>query len=83
MTMKYRFSSEGITYLASFLSPMLPMRHIKAVPSVPQTVCIALRYFATGRAYFYVVCSVDVVLICYSYSLGCLTLTPSVLLGLL
>ena len=30
---RYRFLAEGITYIASFLSRMLPMRHIEAVHS--------------------------------------------------
>uniref|UniRef100_UPI003AB07963 putative nuclease HARBI1 n=1 Tax=Centroberyx gerrardi TaxID=166262 RepID=UPI003AB07963 len=46
---RYRFSSEGITYLCQLLEPYIASatRRSSAL-TVPQTLCIALRYFATG-----------------------------------
>ncbi|XP_071059689.1 putative nuclease HARBI1 [Pseudochaenichthys georgianus] len=46
---RYRFSSEGLTYLCQLLEPYVAnATHRSCALTVPQTVCIALRYFATG-----------------------------------
>ncbi|KAF3860560.1 hypothetical protein F7725_000815 [Dissostichus mawsoni] len=46
---RYRFSSEGLTYLCQLLEPNIAniMPHVGVV-HVPQTVWLALRYFETG-----------------------------------
>ncbi|XP_059410707.1 putative nuclease HARBI1 [Carassius carassius] len=46
---RYRFSREGIAYICRLLSPHITnsTRRNKAL-TVPQTVCIALRFFASG-----------------------------------
>ena len=62
---RYRFSAEGITYLYQFLEPYVAnTTHRSRALTVPQTM---LRYFATGT-YMY-----SVMLLCYPYSLGCLS----------
>ncbi|XP_062325746.1 putative nuclease HARBI1 [Osmerus eperlanus] len=43
---RYRFSAEGMTYLCKLLEPYVT--HRSRALTVPQTVCVALRYFATG-----------------------------------
>ncbi|KAF3844534.1 hypothetical protein F7725_007697 [Dissostichus mawsoni] len=43
---RYRFSSEGLIYLCQLLEPYIANASFALI--VPQTVCIALRYFATG-----------------------------------
>ncbi|XP_033971722.1 putative nuclease HARBI1 [Trematomus bernacchii] len=46
---RYRFSSEGLTYLCQLLEPYIAnATHRSCALTVPQTVCIALRYFASG-----------------------------------
>ena len=46
---RYRFSGEGITYLCQHLEPYVTnATHRSRALTVPQTVCIALHYFATG-----------------------------------
>ncbi|XP_033971453.1 putative nuclease HARBI1 [Trematomus bernacchii] len=46
---RYRFSSEGLTYLSQLLEPHIAnATHQSCALTVPQTVCIALRFFATG-----------------------------------
>uniref|UniRef100_A0A8D0DCK5 Putative nuclease HARBI1 n=1 Tax=Sander lucioperca TaxID=283035 RepID=A0A8D0DCK5_SANLU len=52
---RYRYSTEGITYLCELLEPHITnvTRRSHAL-TVPQTVCIALRFFASGT-YLYAV----------------------------
>ncbi|XP_046874060.1 putative nuclease HARBI1 [Hypomesus transpacificus] len=46
---RYRFSAEGMTYLCQLLEPYVAnATHRSRALIVPQTVCVALRYFATG-----------------------------------
>ncbi|XP_067090351.1 putative nuclease HARBI1 [Osmerus mordax] len=46
---RYRFSAEGMTYLCQLLEPYVAnATHHSSALTVPQTVCVALRYFATG-----------------------------------
>ncbi|XP_033966949.1 putative nuclease HARBI1 [Pseudochaenichthys georgianus] len=46
---RYRFSSEGLTYLCQLLEPYIAnATHRSCALTVPPTLCIALRYFATG-----------------------------------
>ena len=46
---RYRFSTEGMTYLCQLLEPYVAnATHRSSVLTVPQTVCVALHYFATG-----------------------------------
>ncbi|XP_046905855.1 putative nuclease HARBI1 [Hypomesus transpacificus] len=46
---RYRFSAEGMTYLCQLLEPYVAnATHRSRALTVPQTVCVALRYFATG-----------------------------------
>ncbi|XP_033971611.1 putative nuclease HARBI1 [Trematomus bernacchii] len=46
---RYRFSSEGLTYLCQLLEPYIANATRRSCAlTVPQTVCIALRYFTTG-----------------------------------
>lgn len=46
---RYRFSRDGIAYICRLLSPYIAnnTRRNRAL-TVPQTVCIALRFFASG-----------------------------------
>ena len=46
---RYRFSAEGMTYLFQPLEPYVAnATHRSCALTVPQTVCVGLRYFATG-----------------------------------
>ncbi|XP_046907604.1 putative nuclease HARBI1 [Hypomesus transpacificus] len=46
---RYRFSAKGMTYLCQLLEPYVAnATHRSRALTVPQTVCVALRYFATG-----------------------------------
>ncbi|CAJ1061262.1 putative nuclease HARBI1 [Xyrichtys novacula] len=46
---RYRFSFEGLLYLSELLEPYVAnVTHRSRALTVPQTVCLALRFFATG-----------------------------------
>ncbi|XP_029908331.1 putative nuclease HARBI1 [Myripristis murdjan] len=46
---RYRFSGEGLQYICQLLEPYISnVTHRNHALTVPQTVCIALRFFATG-----------------------------------
>lgn len=46
---RYRFSRDGIVYICRLLSPHIANNTCrKTALTVPQTVCIALRFFASG-----------------------------------
>ncbi|XP_070820669.1 putative nuclease HARBI1 [Chaetodon trifascialis] len=46
---RYRFSGEGLQYNCQLLEPYISnVMHRNHALTVPQTVCIALRFFATG-----------------------------------
>ena len=56
---RYRFSGDGLRYICALLEPYVAnATHRSLALTVPQTVCIALRFFATGRQiiliYFYI-----------------------------
>ncbi|XP_053342479.1 putative nuclease HARBI1 isoform X1 [Clarias gariepinus] len=49
LTERYRFSSDGIRYLCRLLGPNIQHRTARShALTVPQMVCIALRFFASG-----------------------------------
>lgn len=59
---RYRFSCEGIIYLVNLLNPYVKSltRRSRALTTA-QTVCIALRYFASGTFLYTVVDTENIV----------------------
>ncbi|CAK6977013.1 putative nuclease HARBI1 [Scomber scombrus] len=46
---RYRFSADGLRYICQLMEPYVAnVTHRSRALTVPQTVCIALRFFATG-----------------------------------
>ncbi|XP_016327171.1 putative nuclease HARBI1 [Sinocyclocheilus anshuiensis] len=49
LTERYRFSGDGIRYLCRLLGPKIQHRTVRSpVPQIPQMVCVALRFLASG-----------------------------------